>query len=91
MLKASNIVFFAYVGLEIVSTVTKEAKKPSKNIPYATIISLLICILLYVGVCTVSVGLTAYTGLNELYPIDQVMLVVTFFIGSFAHQCAFLL
>ena len=69
MLQASTYVFFAYVGFETVSTVAQEAQKPERYMPLATIISLIISLLLYVGVCTVMVGLVPYKMLNTDYPI----------------------
>ena len=76
MLKASTYVFFAYVGFETVSTVTKEAKNPSRYIPYATITSLVISMVLYVAVCTVMVGLIPYAELDQVYPLQEAMLVM---------------
>jgi APA family basic amino acid/polyamine antiporter len=71
MLEASTYVFFAYVGFETTSTAAQEAKKPERYMPLATIVALVISILLYVGVCTVMVGLVPYKTLDTDYPILQ--------------------
>jgi APA family basic amino acid/polyamine antiporter len=69
MLHASTFVFFAYVGFESVTAVAQEAKKPSRSMPLALLLSLVISLLIYVGVCTVMVGLVPYQVLNTAYPL----------------------
>jgi APA family basic amino acid/polyamine antiporter len=72
MLHASTFVFFAYVGFESVATVAQEAKERARTLPLALILSLIISILIYVGVCTVMVGVVPYTSLNTSYPLIDV-------------------
>jgi APA family basic amino acid/polyamine antiporter len=69
MLHASTFVFFAYVGFESVTTVAQEAKQPSRSMPLALLLSLVISLLIYVGVSTVMVGLVPYHVLNTTYPL----------------------
>jgi APA family basic amino acid/polyamine antiporter len=69
MLHASTFVFFAYVGFESVTAVAQEAKQPSRSMPLALILSLVISLVIYVGVCTVMVGLVLYTELDTTYPL----------------------
>jgi APA family basic amino acid/polyamine antiporter len=69
MFYASTFVFFAYVGFESVTTVAQEARQPSRSMPLALIGSLVISLLIYVGVCTVMVGLVPYQVLRTTYPL----------------------
>ncbi|CAF3807643.1 unnamed protein product [Rotaria sordida] len=71
MLQACTYVFFAYVGFDSVSTVAQEAKSPERSLPIAIIGSTIIALLLYVGVCTVMVGLVPYDLLNSDSPLAE--------------------
>jgi len=72
MLYASTFVFFAYVGFESVTTVAQEARDRARTLPLALILSLIISILIYAGVCTVMVGVVPYKSLNTTYPLIEV-------------------
>ena len=69
MLHASTFVFLAYVGFESVTAVAQEADTPSRSMPLALILSLVISLLIYTGVCTVMVGLVPYNVLHTAYPL----------------------
>ena len=73
MFQACTYVFFAYLGFDSVSTVAQEAKSPVRSLPIATIGSTIISLLLYVGVCTVMVGLIPYSLLNSDSPLAEAM------------------
>ncbi|CAF3347124.1 unnamed protein product [Rotaria sp. Silwood2] len=70
MLQACTYVFFAYVGFESVSTVAQEAKLPERSLPIAIIGSTIISLLLYIGICTVMVGLVPYKVLDSDSPLS---------------------
>jgi APA family basic amino acid/polyamine antiporter len=72
MLHATTFVFFAYLGFESVAAVAQEAKKPTRSMPLASILSLTVSLLIYVGVCTVMVGLVPYKLLDTNYPLIDV-------------------
>jgi len=63
------IVFFAFIGFDIVATAAEETKNPEKDLPRGIIGSLVICTLLYVAVCLVVVGMQNYTKLSETAPL----------------------
>jgi APA family basic amino acid/polyamine antiporter len=71
MLHASTFVFYAYIAFESVTAVAQEAKGPTRSLPFASIPSVIISLLLYVGVCTVMVGLVPYKDLNTTYPLTE--------------------
>ncbi|CAF3310566.1 unnamed protein product [Rotaria socialis] len=70
MLQASTYVFFAYVGFDSVSTVAQEVKSPEKSLPIALIGSTIISLVLYIGTCTVMVGLVPYASLDSNNPLS---------------------
>lgn len=69
ILKASGILFFAYIGFDAVSTAAQETKNPQKNMPIGIIVSLLICTILFIGFSFVLVGLAPYKELNVASPV----------------------
>ncbi len=69
ILRASSIIFFAYVGFEAVSTAAAEAKNPQKDMPFGIIGSLVICTIIYMAVALVLTGIVHYPELNVPDPI----------------------
>jgi basic amino acid/polyamine antiporter, APA family len=63
------IVFFAFIGFDIVATAAEETKNPKRDLPRGIIGSLIICTVLYVAVCLVVVGMQQYTKLSETAPL----------------------
>lgn len=63
-------IFFAYVGFDAVSTQAGEAINPKKDVPFAIIVSLLVCTVLYILVSLVLTGMMNYKDFNPLgaYP-----------------------
>jgi APA family basic amino acid/polyamine antiporter len=63
-------IFFAYVGFDAVSTQAGEAINPKKDVPFAIIVSLLVCTVLYILVSLVLTGMMSYQDFNPLgkYP-----------------------
>jgi APA family basic amino acid/polyamine antiporter len=53
---AAGIIFFAYVGLDAVSTAGEEVKNPRRTMPIAIILALLIVTSVYVAVALVAVA-----------------------------------
>ncbi|TWF82392.1 amino acid/polyamine/organocation transporter (APC superfamily) [Pseudonocardia hierapolitana] len=53
---AAGIIFFAYVGLDAVSTAGEEVKNPRRTMPIAIILALLIVTSVYVAVAVVAVA-----------------------------------
>jgi basic amino acid/polyamine antiporter, APA family len=73
MLHASTFIFFAYVGFESVTAVAQEADTPSRSMPLALILSLVISLLLYMAVCAVMVGLSPCDMLNMSHPLIEAL------------------
>jgi basic amino acid/polyamine antiporter, APA family len=69
VLRGSAVVFMAYLGFDAISCVSQEAKDPQRSIPIATLGSLVICTVLYIGVSLVLTGLVPYHLLDVADPI----------------------
>ncbi|WP_448614205.1 amino acid permease [Modestobacter sp. URMC 112] len=69
ILAGAAIVFFAFIGFDIVATAAEETKNPSRDLPRGIIGSLVICTVLYVAVSLVVVGMQPYTELSEAAPL----------------------
>jgi APA family basic amino acid/polyamine antiporter len=63
------IVFFAFIGFDIVATAAEETKEPERDLPRGIIGSLIICTVLYVAVSLVVVGMQQYTKLSTTAPL----------------------
>jgi APA family basic amino acid/polyamine antiporter len=69
ILAGAAIVFFAFIGFDIVATAAEETKKPERDLPRGIIGSLVICTVLYVAVSLVVVGMQKYTELSTTAPL----------------------
>jgi len=49
IMSAAALVFFAYIGFDVVATTAEEAKNPQRDLPIGILGSLAICTALYVG------------------------------------------
>ena len=54
------LVFFAYIGFDVVATTAEEAKNPKRDLPIGIIGSLVICTILYGAVALVITGMVKY-------------------------------
>jgi len=73
VMRSAGILFFAYVGFDSISTLGQETKNPQRTIPLALLISLLICVTLYVSVALVMTGIADYRTLNVADPIAEAL------------------
>ncbi len=68
IMRAAGVIFFAYIGFDVVSTLAQEAKNPQRDMPIGILGSLLVCTILYVVVSLVLTGVVPYTQLNGPAP-----------------------
>jgi basic amino acid/polyamine antiporter, APA family len=73
VMRSAGILFFAYVGFDSISTLGQETKNPQKCIPQALLLSLAICVTLYVAVAMVMTGIADYHTLNVADPIAEAL------------------
>ncbi|WP_448625462.1 amino acid permease [Geodermatophilus sp. URMC 64] len=69
VIAGASIVFFAFIGFDIVATAAEETRDPKRDMPRGILGSLAICTLLYVAVSLVVVGMQNYTELNPDAPL----------------------
>ncbi len=64
ILAGAALVFFAYIGFDVVATTAEETKNPQKDLPIGIIASLTICTVLYCAVALVVTGMVPYDQLD---------------------------
>jgi APA family basic amino acid/polyamine antiporter len=69
ILRASGIIFFAYIGFDAVSTAAQEAKNPQRDVPIGILGSLIVCTILYVLMSAVLTGMLPYPQLMDAAPV----------------------
>ena len=62
------LVFFAYIGFDIVATTSEEARNPQRDIPIGIFASLGICTVLYILASVVFTGLVPYDTTGHRRP-----------------------
>jgi APA family basic amino acid/polyamine antiporter len=68
-MRGAAMVFFAYIGFEATSTAAQECKNPQRDLPFGTLVSLVICTVLYLAMAAVLTGLISYTQLGTDEPV----------------------
>ncbi len=66
---AASVVFFAFIGFDVVATAAEETKLPQRDMPRGILGSLLICTVLYVAVALVVTGMQHYSELSTSAPL----------------------
>jgi APA family basic amino acid/polyamine antiporter len=64
IISAASVVFFAYIGFDVVATTAEEARNPQKDLPKGILGSLAICTLLYMAVALVITGMVPYDEID---------------------------
>ena len=66
---AAAIVFFAFIGFDIVATGAEESKRPQRDLPIGIFASLFICTALYIAVSFVITGMVHFTHIQTDAPL----------------------
>ncbi|MDN0197399.1 amino acid permease [Streptomyces sp. S.PNR 29] len=66
---AASVVFFAFIGFDIVATAAEETRNPQRDMPRGILGSLFICTALYVAVSLVVTGMQHYSRLSVDAPL----------------------
>lgn len=69
VLKGIAAVFFAFIGFDAISTTAEECKNPQRDLPRATVLTLIICTVLYVAIALVLTGMVSYRELGVADPL----------------------
>jgi Amino acid transporters len=73
VLRATGLIFFAYIGFDAVSVASQEAKNPCRDVPLGILGSLAICTVLYILMAYVLTGLADYRTLNVPHPVSMAL------------------
>ena len=65
------LVFFAFIGFDIVATAAEETRNPQRDLPRGILASLAVCTLLYVAVSLVVTGMVKYNQLSISAPLAE--------------------
>ncbi len=81
---AASLVFFAFIGFDVVATAAEETKNPQRDMPRGILGSLVICTVLYVAVTLVVTGMQRYTEMSPTAPLAEAFKSVDqpFFAGA---------
>jgi APA family basic amino acid/polyamine antiporter len=66
---AAAVVFFAFIGFDVVATAAEETRRPQHDMPRGILGSLFICTALYVAVSVVVTGMEKYSRLSIDAPL----------------------
>ncbi|MFI2184155.1 amino acid permease [Streptomyces sioyaensis] len=66
---AAAVVFFAFIGFDIVATAAEETRNPQRDVPRGILGSLALCTVLYVAVSVVVTGMEKYSRLSTDAPL----------------------
>ena len=64
VIAGASLVFFAYIGFDVVATTAEETKRPQRDLPIGIIATLIICTVLYCAVALVVTGMVSYKDLD---------------------------
>ena len=70
------LVFFAFIGFDIVATNAEETRKPQRDVPIGILASLAICTVLYIAVSLVVTGMVRYDRIDVAAPLASAFLSV---------------
>ena len=75
ILSGAALVFFAFIGFDVVATAAEETDNPKKSVPLGIGIGMLLIIVMYVGVAIVTTGMVSY---KELAKVESPSLATAF-------------
>ena len=68
---ASSVIFFAFLGFDIVATAAEETRSPQRDVPRGIITTLVLATFLYLAVAAVLVGMRPYDELGGAAPVSE--------------------
>jgi basic amino acid/polyamine antiporter, APA family len=85
------LVFFAFIGFDIVATMSEETRNPQRDMPIGILASLAICTVLYFLASIVFTGLVPYTELATAAPAATALAATPFPAAQFVVSAAILI
>jgi APA family basic amino acid/polyamine antiporter len=65
ILRGAGVIFFVFIGFDIVATMAQETKNPQRNMPIGILGSLIVCTILFILFGYVMTGLAHYTEFKD--------------------------
>jgi APA family basic amino acid/polyamine antiporter len=72
IIQAASLVFFAFLGFDVVAITAEESRNPERDVPFGIIGSLSLCSLIYLAAALTLVGMVSYTRINPDAPFSTV-------------------
>ena len=72
LIQGASLVFFAYLGFDVVAITAEEARQPQRDVPVGIIGSLIICTVIYIVVTLVLVGMAPYREITAEAPFAAI-------------------
>jgi APA family basic amino acid/polyamine antiporter len=73
VMRGAAVMFFAYLGFDVVATAAQESRAPQRDLPRGILLSLFVCAALYILVSLVLTGLASYKTLNVPDPLYEAL------------------
>jgi APA family basic amino acid/polyamine antiporter len=70
VIQAAALVFFAYLGFDVISVTAEESCHPERDVPFGIIGSLALCSLIYLAVALVLVGMVPFQQIDPDAPFS---------------------
>jgi len=74
ILQGAGLVFYAFIGFDMVASLSEEVVNPEKNMPIGIVGSLILSTLIYCGVALATIGMTPLPFLGETAPLVNAIL-----------------
>jgi APA family basic amino acid/polyamine antiporter len=72
VIQAASLVFFAFLGFDVVAITAEESRHPTRDVPFGIVGSLTLCSFIYLAVALVLVGMVPYGQVNPDSPFSSV-------------------
>jgi basic amino acid/polyamine antiporter, APA family len=72
IIHAASLVFFAFLGFDVVAITAEESRHPERDVPVGIIGSLGLCSFIYLAAALTLVGMVSYTQINPDAPFSTV-------------------
>jgi APA family basic amino acid/polyamine antiporter len=70
VIQAAALVFFAYLGFDVISVTAEESRHPERDVPFSIIGSLALCSLIYLAVALILVGMVPFQQIDPDAPFS---------------------
>ena len=80
VLQGAGLVFFAFIGFDMVASLSEEVIQPERNMPIGIVGSLVASTIIYVSVSLAVVGMAPFRFLGQVVPIVNALLVNAWYV-----------